>query len=117
MNRRRAAENERKGREDPRGGFVGGVQVVVRGAERRRAACLAGASCPQSVGWGAVVNAVLDGSPRRCNGVVLARLRAAATRAKSHVIHCSTGFLGGDLSRLLCSVFGPGRVCRCSISS
>lgn len=33
------------------------------------------------------MNAVLDGSPRRCNGVVLARLRAAAIRAKSHVIH------------------------------
>lgn len=42
VNGRRAAENERKGREDPRGGFVGGVQVVVRGAERRRASCLAG---------------------------------------------------------------------------
>lgn len=40
------------------------------------------------------MNAVLDGSPRRCNGVVLARLRAAATRAKSHVIHCWTGLLG-----------------------
>lgn len=40
-----------------------------------------GASCPQSFGWGAVANAVLDGSPRRCNGVVLARLRATVRKA------------------------------------
>lgn len=65
---------------------LGGDSVFHVEAERRRASgCRtdAGVSNPRDAWWGAVVNAVPDGSPRRCNA--FRRLRSILKRVLRHV--------------------------------
>lgn len=65
---------------------LGGDSVFHVEAERRRASGRrtdAGVSNPRDTWWGAVANAVPDGSPRRCNA--FRRLRSILQRVLSHV--------------------------------
>lgn len=66
--------------------LLGGDSVFHVEAERRRASWCrtdAGASNPRGTWWGVAVNAVPDGSPRRCNAS--RRLRSVLERGLRHV--------------------------------